>query len=274
VPSRVDLHTHTTASDGTLDPPALLQKASELGIAYLGIADHDSTAGYEAVLPLQEQFPSVQLVPSIEINAEGTLACHLLGYFLDIKNAPLQKQLALYRQMRLERARAMIQKLQTMGISLEFDRVLALAKGGSVGRPHLADALIEKGVVRTRKQAFERFLKKDGAAYVPGNAPSAAEAIQLIRGAGGVPVLAHPCFYTSESLIEQLVNEGLMGIEIYYPEHSRSLIKRYLEIVEHFGLVATGGSDFHGPRTGRTALGCVDVPESVIEHLKTAQTRR
>jgi predicted metal-dependent phosphoesterase TrpH len=274
LPSRVDLHTHTTASDGTLEPAALLEKAAELSIQYLGIADHDTTAGYEAVLPLQSRFPAVQLIPSIEINAEGELSCHLLGYFFDPKNAALQTQLALYRQLRLDRARAMVEKLKGLGVSIDFEKVLEVARGGSVGRPHIADALIVAGVVRTRQQAFDRFLKKDGAAYVPGTAPSAAEAIQLIRGAGGVPVLAHPCFYTSESLVEQLVKQGLMGIEVYYPEHSKSLIRRYLEITQRLNLVATGGSDFHGPRTGRTALGCVDVPESVLESLRTAQARR
>ena len=264
--SRVDLHTHTTASDGTLDPPALLQKASELSIQFLGIADHDSTAGYEAVLPLQDQFSSVQLIPAIEINAEGALSCHILGYFFNFQDATLQEQLAMYRDMRLQRARAMTQKLQALGIGIDFDRVLAIAKGGSVGRPHIADVLIEKGIVRTRQQAFDRFLKKGGSAYVPGEAPSAAEAIRLIRAAGGVPVLAHPCYYTSESLLEELIDLGLMGIEVYYPEHSRSLIRRYLEYAERFHLVVTGGSDFHGPRTGRTSGG-VDVPESVVEAL-------
>jgi 3',5'-nucleoside bisphosphate phosphatase len=273
VPSRVDLHTHTTASDGTLDPPALLQKASELSIAYLGIADHDSTAGYEAVLPLQTQFPSVQLIPAIEINAEGAPSCHLLGYFYDVKNAALQRQLAVYRRQRAERARAMVKKLQALGVLIEYEQVEEIAKGGSIGRPHIADALIQKGVVGSRQKAFDRFLKKEGPAYVGGDSPTPAEAIQLIRAAGGVPVLAHPCYYTSDVFFQELVNQGLMGIEVYYPEHSRSLIKRYLEWVERYGLAVSGGSDFHGPRTGRTSLGCVDVPETVLESLQRAKTR-
>jgi len=273
VPSRVDLHTHTTASDGTLDPSALLEKASELSIQYLGMADHDSTAGYESVLPLAARFPAVRLVPAVEINAEGENACHVLGYFFDVGHPVLQKELARYREMRLSRARAMVQKIRDLGVAIDFDQVMARVKGDSIGRPHIADALRENGVVRTRQEAFDRFLKKGGAAYVPGEAPSAAEAIRLIRSAGGIPVLAHPCYDTSDDLLGGLVESGLMGIEAYYPEHSRSLTRRYLELAERYHLVATGGSDFHGPRTGRTALGCVDVPESVIASLQQAQSR-
>src|SRR5437870_3716197 len=121
MPSPVDLHTHTTASDGTLDPSALLEKAQSLSIRYLGIADHDSTAGFQAALAIQNQFASIQLIPAIEINAEGALACHVLGYFFDWENAGLQKQLVVYREMRLERARAMAQKLRSLGVAIDFD---------------------------------------------------------------------------------------------------------------------------------------------------------
>jgi len=273
VPSRVDLHTHTTASDGTLDPPALLAKASELSVRVLGIADHDSTAGYEAALAHQSHYPDLRLIPAIEINAEGYTLCHILGYLFDPNHTALQAQLTRYRVWRGMRARAMVKKLQEAGVSIEFEQVRAHAKGESIGRPHIADALVAQGTVRTRQQAFDRFLKKGGSAYVPGDAPSPKEAMQLIRGAGGIPVLAHPCYYTSEDLIQALVDQGLMGIEAYYPEHSRSLTKRYLDLAERFHLVATGGSDFHGPRTGRTSLACVDVPDSVVEALQEAQTR-
>lgn len=273
MPSRVDLHTHTTASDGTLEPAALLAKAAELEVHTLGISDHDSTAGYEAALLLQAQYPSVQLIPAIEINAEGEKACHLLGYGMDIQNTAFQKALAQFRAMRLDRARAMIKKLQEGGVSIDFETVRAHCKGESLGRPHIADALRAKGVVQTRQQAFERYLKKGGSAYVAGEAPSAQEAIALIRQAGGVPILAHPCFYTTENLLQDLAKVGLMGIEAYYPEHGKSLTKRYLELAESNGLIVTGGSDFHGPQTGRTTLACVDVPESVISALKDAQKR-
>jgi predicted metal-dependent phosphoesterase TrpH len=273
VPSRVDLHTHSTASDGTLEPLAVLQKASELSIRYLALADHDSTAGYEAVLPHLPQFPSLELIPAIEINAEGALSSHILGYFMDMKHPGLQEQLLLYRERRKERARAMVKKLADLGVFIEFERVWSLAHEGSVGRPHIADALIEKGVVQSRQKAFDRFLKKDGPAYVPGDIPSAEEAIALIRNAGGIPVLAHPCYHTSDAFLEELMSLGLLGIEAYYPEHGRALTQRYIERAQQLGLVVTGGSDFHGPRTGRTSLGNVNVPESVIASLQQAKSR-
>src|SRR4051812_21929694 len=162
--SRIDLHTHTPASAATLDPAALLAKAHDVAIQVLGIADHDSTAGYEAVLPLASQFPNVTLIPSIEINAEGASACHLLGYFFDFQNAEFQKALERYRTLRQARARAMVDKLNALGIALSYGDVQRFSTGASIGRPHIADALIEKKVVRTRQEAFDRFLKKDGSA--------------------------------------------------------------------------------------------------------------
>lgn len=271
--SRVDLHTHTTASDGTLDPLDLFDKAAALGLQVLAVTDHDSTAGYEAVLAQSQRHPSLRVLPAIEMNAEGELSCHLLGYFIDHKSVPFQTQLARYRDQRIERSRAMVAKLAELGFPVKFERVKELAKGGSLGRPHIADALREAGFVRSRQEAFDRFLKKDGFAYVEGEGPTAEETIRLIRAAGGIPVLAHPSYYTPEPLVKGLVEVGLMGIEAYYPEHSRGLIQRYLELAKQFELVATGGSDFHGPGTGRAALACVGVPETVVKDLELARNR-
>ena len=271
--SRVDLHTHTTASDGTLEPADLFQKAIELQLRVLAISDHDSTAGFEAVRPLQARHPGLRLIPAIELNAEGEFACHLLGYFIDPADSDFQARLESFRALRRSRVRAMTEKLQALGMKIDFNRVLELSKGGSVGRPHLADALMEKGYVKTRQEAFDRFLKKDGPAYLGSGTPGAAEAIRLIRRVGGIPVLAHPSYYFTESLLKALLDSGLMGIEVYYPDYSRSLIQRYLELARAHDLVVTGGSDFHGPRTGRAALACVEVPESVVEDLEKARAR-
>lgn len=273
MPSRVDLHTHTTASDGTLTPPELFQEALELGIRVLAISDHDSTSGYEAVLPLASGRPEIRLIAAIELNGEGSLACHLLGYFINVQNEAFQRQLADYRERRTERVRAMAQKLNELGSPVDFHRVQEIAQGGALGRPHLADALMEKGIVKSRQEAFDRFLKKGGSAYISGNSPTAEEGIQLIRGAGGIPVLAHPSYYTSPELLDGLVAAGLMGIEAYYPDHSRALIEHYKDFAKKHQLVVTGGSDFHGPRTGRAALGSVPVPDSVIEDLEKARDK-
>ncbi len=157
-----------------------------------------------------------------------------------------------------------------LGIGINFQQVLSQSRGTSVGRPHIADALKEMGVVRNRQEAFDRFLKKDGPAFVPLESPTASEVIGVIRQAGGVPVLAHPSYSTSDSLLKELTDLGLAGLEVYYPGHTRAWMKRYKQIAEDYGLIVTGGSDFHGPGTGRAELGCVDVPEEAVERLRQA----
>jgi predicted metal-dependent phosphoesterase TrpH len=271
--SRVDLHTHTTASDGTLPPLELFDKAAAIGVRILAVTDHDSTEGYRVIAAEQSRHPDIRLIPAIEMSAEGECACHLLGYFIRPDDTTFQNRLEGYRLKRIERIRAMANKLSTLGAPIDFDRVLELAQGGSVGRPHLADALREKGYVRSRQEAFDRFLKKHGPAYVATETPTAEETIRVIREAGGVPVLAHPSYYTSDELIEKLVGLGLMGIEAYYPEHSRSLIEHYKELASRWNLVLTGGSDFHGPRTGRSQLACAAVPEEAVSALEAARER-
>jgi 3',5'-nucleoside bisphosphate phosphatase len=253
--SRVDLHTHSTASDGTVDPPELLQQASGLGIRYLGVSDHDSTAGFEAMQPLLANYPDIHLIPAVEINTEGPDACHLLGYWVNPGDLAFQKKLAHYRMQRVERVRAMAEKLNALGLPIRFERVLELSKGGAVGRPHLADALIEKKLVRSRQEAFDRFLKKDGPAYIASDTPTPEEGIAVIRAAGGIPVMAHPSYYITDAMLKTLVDQGLLGY------------------AQTYHLVATGGSDFHGPRTGRAALGSVDVPESVVQKLAEVKSQ-
>jgi predicted metal-dependent phosphoesterase TrpH len=273
LPSSVDLHTHTTASDGTFSPEALFSKALELKVRVLSITDHDSIEGFQSLASLTTSHPELRLIPGLETSAEGEFHCHLLGYFVRVEDEVFKKKLSELRRRRVERIAAMTQKINALGMSIDFNRVMALSAGGAVGRPHLADALVEKKFVRTRQEAFERFLKRDGPGYVPGEGPSAADSIALIRSAGGVPVLAHPSYDTTPELVKRLVDMGLMGLEVYYPEHSRSLVQRYLEIAKSFGLVATGGSDFHGPKTQRAALASVDVPEAVIAPLEEARRR-
>ncbi len=273
MPSSVDLHTHTTASDGTLSPTELFSKALELKVRVLSITDHDSTVGLEAIMPQLSGHPEIRVIPGLEMSAEGELYCHLLGYFVDLKASGFQERLSHFRRLRLERMAAMTKKLNGLGIPVVYERVLALAAGGAVGRPHLADALVEIKVVKSRQEAFDRFLKRDGPGYISGDGPGAGDVIQFIRSAKGIPVLAHPSYYTTPELLKRLVDAGLMGLEVYYPEHSKSLIKRYLEMAQSCNLVVTGGSDFHGPKTHRSSLACVDVPETVVEALENARVR-
>lgn len=268
MPGRIDLHTHTTVSDGTLSPAVLLGKAVQLGVRILSITDHDSTEGYNAVAASCVTGDPLRLIPGIEMSAEGDLPCHLLGYFINPHHPGFQEQLEGFRQRRVERTKAMVQKLRALNIPIELSRVMEISNGGTVGRPHIADALIERGVVRNRQEAFDRFLKRSGPAFVAGDGPSSRECIELILAAGGVPSLAHPSYYTSHDLLKTLADQGLAALEVYYPEHSRSLIAKYLELAESLNLIPTGGSDFHGPRTGRKLLACVDVPEKVVDELE------
>ena len=273
MPSRVDLHTHTNASDGTLAPSALFDRAAELQIHWLAVSDHDSTAGFQAIWAERARHPEIALIPAIEMGAEGPYACHLLGYYVDVTSVSFQNQLAAYRIRRHERIQAMVEKLRALKLDIQLERVLEIAGGAALGRPHVADALREKGYVKSRQEAFDRYLKKDGPAYIPRDTPTAEELIHLLRSAGGIPVLAHPSYDMTERWLEQLIGFGLLGLEAYYPEHGRSLTQHYVELASKLNLVATGGSDFHGPRTGRAALGCVDVPEAVIENLAKAKNR-
>ncbi len=254
-------------------PMELYMKARELSIRYLSVTDHDSTEGLRDILSKRETNDSLQIIPGIEMSAEGELACHLLGYFIDVDAPGFQEKLAELRHARLGRIEAMVKRVNELGYLVEYGEVLALSAGGSVGRPHLADAMVQRGHVRTRKEAFERFLKKDGPAYIPGTGPDAEECIAIIRSAKGIPVLAHPSYYTSTELLQKLAGFGLMGVEVYYPEHSNSLIRRYLEMAKASDLIATGGSDFHGPKTQRAALASVAVPEEVVANLEAARAR-
>jgi hypothetical protein len=247
-----------------------LSLAVELKIRVLSITDHDSLDGWEATRALRAAHPEVRVIPGIEMSAEGEIYCHLLGYFIDTQSPVFLARLSELRRRRLDRIAAMVKKINVLGVAVDVERVVALASGGSVGRPHLADALMEMGVVKSRQEAFDRFLKRGGPAYVPVEGPTARETIDLIRSAGGIPVLAHPSYYTSPEFLKRLVDLGLMGLEVYYPDHSRSLIQRYLEMAGTYRLLVTGGSDFHGPKTQRDALACVDVPEAVVDALVRA----
>jgi predicted metal-dependent phosphoesterase TrpH len=250
----------------------LLEKASSRGVRVISITDHDSTAGIDEAL--KGTVPDgLQLIPGIEVSAEGDSACHVLGYYIDLNSPILQKKLKEFRELRVERLRRMIEKLRALSVDISFERVLEMAGNATLGRPHLADALVEKKFVQNRSEAFQKFLGRDAPAYVRGETPTAPEVFALIRSAGGVPVLAHPSYYSDEAFIRKLADEGLMGIEVYYPDTSRSLRQRFLDIAESLNLVATGGSDFHGPRTGRTELANVEVPESVLEALASAREK-
>ena len=266
---RIDLHTHTTFSDGDLTPDALVRRALARGLAVLSITDHDSI---EALEPARAAAigSTLELIPGIEISTSQTgLDLHILGYYIDPGHHELTDRLVRFRHERSERMRRMIERLKVLGITVEAEDVFAIAGEGVVGRPHLAEVLVRGGHAENADDAFRRLLGSRGLAFVPRPAFPAAEAIALIHDAGGVPVLAHPGPGLVDSVVEDLASSGLTGIEVWHPQHGPLTVRRYHALAERLGLIETGGSDFHGE--GRSAdLGDVPVPERVLAPLKRA----
>lgn len=265
---RVDLHAHTTASDGLLPPEDLVALAERSGVGVLGVADHDTVEGIRPALAAGERL-GVEVIPGVEINCdvEGS-EVHILGYFVEHDAPWFRAYLVALRDGRENRAQRMVEKLQGLGVRLSYDRVRALADG-AVGRPHVARALVEIGAVTTAGEAFERYIGRAGPAYVERMKVTPADAVRVIRRARGVPVFAHPMISDRDQMIPEMVEAGLAGIEVYYPEQSPEIQKRYLGMCQAYDLVATGGSDFHGVDLAtRMPLGSVPVPPVVVERLK------
>lgn len=255
---RLDFHTHTTASDGTLVPRALVRKAAEHGVGVLAITDHDSTEGL-AEAGEEAARHGITLVPGVEINCEIERAngrraeVHVLGYFVDVADAAFQQFLTDRRRERVQRVEAMCERLAALGMPVPASEVLALAGDGAAGRPHVAQAMVDRGYVRSVGEAFDRYLGAGGSVRAPRFDLPPADAVAVIRRARGVPVLAHPGLIGDDRVIPPLIDAGLMGIETYYAEHSSAQTSAYLGLCGTHGLVATGGSDYHGPRNGRRA---------------------
>lgn len=265
---RIDLHAHTTASDGLLPPEKLVALARDAGVGILGVADHDTTDALDAAIAAGRRL-GVEVIPAVEINTDvEALEVHVLGYFIDYRQAWLQEFLTRLRDGRVNRAARMVEKLNALGIPVRFERVREIA-GGAVGRPHVARALIESGAVRTTEEAFTKYIGRSGPAYVERMKVTPEEAVQAILRAGGIPVLAHPGWGALDGLIPSLADAGLEGLEVYYPDHTPAMVARFLELAARHRLLVTGGTDYHGGdlATG-VGLGSQYVPLDVVERLK------
>jgi predicted metal-dependent phosphoesterase TrpH len=271
----VDLHTHTTASDGTLTPRELVRAAVARGIRVLAITDHDSTEGLAEALAEAAAHPPLTIVPGLEINCDVAGGeVHLLGYDVDVAAGWFQDFLRGQRAERAARVHRMAARLAELGMPIDPAEVLALVKEGSAGRPHVAQVMVRHGYVKSVREAFDRWLHATGPANVPRSRLTPAEAVAVIRRARGVPVFAHPGLAGRDELVPELVAAGLMGIEVYYAEHSAAQTAHYKELCRAHGLVATGGSDYHGERSGRTnPLGHPPVGMSVYADLQAAARR-
>ncbi len=271
--SRVDLHIHTTASDGTLTPTEVVQTAIENGLSAIAITDHDTTGGLEEALAAAEG-TVLEVVPGIELSAEhGSGEAHILGYFVDRRDEALQEMLAVLRRARRERARKMIGKLAGMGVIVSWGRVQEIAGDSSAfGRPHIAEALREKGYVDSINEAFYRYIGLDGPAYVARYKLTPSQAVEIVRAAGGLPVLAHP--WHQRDMIVSLSACGLVGLEACYPRYSDEEREELASLAERYGLIVTGGTDFHGyADDGDLTLGDVPVPPDSLERLRAMANR-
>ena len=260
---------HTFYSDGTSSPQEVVQEASERGLACIAITDHDTL---EAVPIAQQEAKNfnIEIVPGVELSTEmDGKDIHLLGYFMDCAHGPLVAALTKAQEGRVLRIQEMIDKLKKLGVdNIELNEVCALTQSKSVGRPHLAKILKEKGWVVNYQEAFNKYLAEGAVAYVGKYKISPEDGIRLIRESGGVAVLAHPMCTNRDELIPQFVKAGLQGVEVYYPNFSEASHVYYEGIARKHNLAMTGGSDAHGKAKENTHIGKVKIPYELVEELK------
>ncbi len=267
---RADLHLHSTASDGRLTPQELVKKAVELKLEVIAITDHDSVEGVLPALEEAKRFPQLTVIPGVEINTDVPKGeVHILGYFMDYRDPDLNRTLEELRNSRYERGKKMVAKLSELGMDVNWTRVQELAGGGSIGRPHIAQAMLEQGYVSSLREAFTKYIGRSGPAYVERKKLTPAEAVKVVLDAEGLPVLAHPAdIEPLEPFLLQLKKAGIIGIEIYYDGYNSKTILQLKRFAKKLHLIACGGSDFHGLGEDIGAsLGSVDLPRESVEQL-------
>ena len=268
--SRVDLHIHSGASDGRLSPEEVVAESVRRGLAVIALTDHDTVSGVAPALAAARAFPELAVIPGVELSTDEPQGeVHILGYFIDYTDGELLARLERMRNSRRERAQAMIAKLEYLGVSIDWSRVQEVAGKGSVGRPHLAQAMLEKGYVASLKEAFDSYLGRGGPAYVERRKLTPAAAVELVLRVKGLPVLAHPLTVSDpEALVIELKAAGLVGIEAYYEAYGAADVRQLESLAQRHHLAVTGGSDYHGLDTeSEIMIGGVPVPLSVAEHL-------
>ncbi len=273
MPATIDLHLHTLASDGRLSPTELIQLVAKQGLETISITDHDSTEGLAEAYEAAKEFPYMRIIPGIEMSADipGD-EVHVLGYFLDYHDVEFQEMLTELRRGRVGRAQVMVEKLVALGKPVEWERVLHFAGDGTVGRPHIALAMVEAGYFKEPKEAFEEYLGNDGLAYYDRPKLNPTESVAMIRKVGGVPVLAHPTFMNDmEAGIASLKKEGLVGMEVYYAQYDDDTVRHLARLAEEYDLIPCGGSDYHGlGNTGEPLPGTLGPPEETVKLLEDA----
>jgi predicted metal-dependent phosphoesterase TrpH len=255
----VDLHAHSTASDGSRAPADVVREAKRIGLAAIALTDHDTVAGIAEATAMAEEL-GMRVVPGVELSAvEGDVETHILGLHLS-DTRELEAKLVALREMRRTRAERMVERLNELGVRIDFASVLEQAAGGAIGRPHVARAMIAEGWAVDFRDAFDRYLGNGRPAYVTKERLVVSEATSLIHRAGGLAVLAHPSHSGTKERIAAFVEQGMDGIEVRHPSHSAEDTARLAALVEHFSLVPSGGSDWHGSSDGPRTLGMMRVP--------------
>jgi predicted metal-dependent phosphoesterase TrpH len=246
--AKTDLHIHTNISDGRFSPQEIVEKSAQLGLSIISICDHDNTDGIPQALVAAKAFPQLRIIPGVEISAYAPgNEVHILGYFIDIHNQRLLNTLADSRDSRLERAKEMIAKLNKLNVIISWQQVQEVAGKSTVGRPHIAQALLDNNYIKSFKEAFDRYIGLGGPAYVERHKITPSEAVVLIKEANGLPVLAHPLTIEKpEKMIVELKVDGLVGIEVYYNGYTEYERNALMVLANRHNLLATGGSDYHG----------------------------
>src|SRR5437667_2704337 len=277
MPDYVDLHTHSTASDGVYAPAELLPHAKDVGLRVLALTDHDNTGGLQEAAQAAAKL-DIDFIPGIEINTDVAGGeVHVLGYFPEYERPAFQAVLKVLRDARERRGQRMVELLNEQGISISWERVREIAQG-SVGRPHVAEALLEAGYIQTIGEAFDRFIGRDCYAYVPRYKLTPKDAVHFIASANGLPVIAHPIELPGldelRGWLPDLCEAGMVGLETYYGPYTPENVRDLLALAHEYKLIPTGGSDFHGPGIHPIPLGGHYVPFEAVEDLKAEAAKR
>lgn len=273
---RIDLHTHSNVSDGALPPGDVVRAAHAAGLDGIALTDHDSMAGLPDARAVAEPL-GLTVIGGCEVSAVlEHRPVHVLGYFMDPRHPRFAAEMAAIRSSRLDRARRMVERLNELGVAITYERVRQLAAGESVGRPHVAQAMVEAGVIATTNDAFtDEWIGNNGRAYLEKTALSPQDAVDLIRQAGGAAVVAHPIWIegqtSPEALLTALAAGGLAGVEVDHPDHDAAARQRFGSLARDLGLVATGSSDFHGNTHGGR-IGSNTSSHDVVEKLRERAT--
>lgn len=264
----IDLHIHSTHSDGSFDPIKIVRRAAERKLTAIAITDHDQVSAFFEAQSVQDQY-GVEVIPGIELSTilDG-YEIHLLGYLFDPNDPEIQQYVKIQKVYREKRAKAIVKRLAKLGIRVPFALVKAKSLNGNYGRPHIADVLVEEGHVFSFAEAFQKYLGDEKPAFVPKLNIHPQHAIKIVKDAGGVTCVAHPAINITDDLIARLVDLGLDGIEVYHPRHTSSQVKHFSDLAQQFGVLKSGGSDCHGIYDDGGMIGRFPVPLEYLEEMK------